>query len=108
MTDIYDADFVIHSYGLAAAIEDGMLVEKFKHRWPQLSGGKPIVASTALDATVSDAGLIEIWNDYVHWRREVMPTLPIEDQMFETLMNGQRVWVLEDGAAFTLLYAEDY
>jgi hypothetical protein len=74
----------------------------------QMTDGKPIVVRMPLHTTVSEAGLIEVWNGYVHWRRYVMATLLIEDQRFETLMDGQRVWVLEDGAAFTLLYAEDY
>ncbi len=37
-----------------------------------------------------------------------MPTLPEEDQMFVTTMDGEKVWLLEDGAAFTMLYPEDY
>jgi fructose-specific component phosphotransferase system IIB-like protein len=28
--------------------------------------------------------------------------------MFATRMNGKKVWVIEDGAAFTLMYPEDY
>lgn len=74
----------------------------------QMTDGKPIVASTGLRESVSDAGLIEMWNDYVHWRTHVMATLPIEDRLFETTMNNGRVWVLEDGATFTMLRPEDY
>jgi len=37
-----------------------------------------------------------------------MATLPEEDQLFSTTMNGEKVWLLEDGAAFTMLYPEDY
>jgi hypothetical protein len=73
-----------------------------------MSGGKPIVATTHLAGNVSEAALIEIWNAYVTWRTDTMPTLPIEDQLFETTMNDARVWVIEDGSAFTLLYPEDY
>ena len=32
-----------------------------------------------------------------------MPKLREEDQMFNTKMNGETVWVIEDGQAFTLL-----
>jgi hypothetical protein len=99
---------VIHSYPLEIAIEDGMMVKKFENRWEQLSGGKPIVATTHLDDEVSDAGLMEIWNAYVVWRRDVMATLPVEDQMFETTMNDREVWILEDRTAFTMLFPEDY
>jgi len=50
----------------------------------------------------------EIWNEYVDWRKNVCATLPEEDQLFSTKMNGEKVWLLEDGAAFTMLYPEDY
>jgi hypothetical protein len=90
------------------AIEDGVLVEIFKNRWGQLSGGKPIVATAHLFAAVSLAGLLEIWNEYVHWRKHTAPTLPEEERLFTTTMNDHKVWVIEDGAAFTLMYPEDY
>ena len=99
---------VISVYSLEQAIEDGVLVEVFKNRWEQLSGGKPIVATSHLFSQVSLAGLLEIWNEYVDWKKNIMPTLPEEDQLFATTMNGKRVWLLEDGQAFTMMYPEDY
>ena len=102
-----DANVIVSST-LKQAIEDGVLVEIFKNRWGQLSGGKPIVATAHLFEEVSLAGLLEIWNEYVHWRKHVEPTLPEEERLFTTTMNDQKVWVIEDGAAFTLLYPEDY
>jgi len=102
-----DAD-VFSVYSLAQAIEDGVLVEVFKNRWQELSRGKPIVATIHLFNKVSLAALLEIWNEYVAWRKNIMPTLPEEDQMFVTTMNGDRVWLIEDGQAFTMMYPEDY
>ena len=99
---------VISVYSLEQAIEDGVLVEVFKARWQQLTQGKPIVATSHLFSQVSLAGLLEIWNEYVDWRKNVMPTLPEEDQLFVTTMNSENVWLLEDGDAFTMLYPEDY
>jgi hypothetical protein len=99
---------VISVYSLEQAIEDGNLVELFKHHWQELSDGKPIVATIHLFTQISAAGLFEIWNEYVAWRKNVMPTLPEEDQMFVTTMNGNKVWLIEDGAAFTMMYPEDY
>jgi hypothetical protein len=99
---------LISVYSLERAIEDGVLVEVFKNRWQELSQGKPIVATSHLFSQVSLAGLLEIWNEYVKWRTNVMPTLPEADQMFVTTMDGEKVWVLEEGAAFTMLYSEDY
>jgi len=99
---------VVSVYPLERAIEDGVLVEVFKNRWQELSQGKPIVATRHLFGQVSLAGLLDIWNEYVEWRANVMPTLPEADQMFVTTMDGEKVWLLEDGAAFTMLYPEDY
>jgi hypothetical protein len=99
---------VIIEYTLEQAIADGVLVEIFKNRWQRLSGGKPIVATTHLFNEVSLAGLREIWNEYVVWREKTKPTLPEEEQLFVTTMNDNKVWVIEDGQAFTLMYPEDY
>jgi hypothetical protein len=104
----FDDVQVISAYTLKQAIEDGVLVEIFKNRWLELSDGKPIIATAHLFDEVSLAGLLEIWNEFVTWRKNVMPTLPEEQQLFHTSMNGKKVWVMEDGAAFTLMYPEDY
>ena len=97
-----------YTYVFDQAVADGVLVEVFKPRWPQLSGGKPIVASAGVFQELSLAALQEIWNDYVVWRREVLPTLPEADQLFTTRMNDRTVWVLEDDVAVTILYPQDY
>ena len=55
---------IITIYTLDQAVADGILVEIFKNRWPQLSGGKPIVATVHLFNEVSLAGLFEIWTDF--------------------------------------------
>lgn len=99
---------VIYEYTLQQAIDDGVLVEVFKNRWEQLTGGKPLVATSHIYGEISSAGLLEIWNEYVHWKKNIMPTLPEEEQMFVTSMNDKKVWVIEDGQAFTILYPEDY
>jgi len=99
---------VVYEYTLAQAIADGELVELFQNRWPELTGGKPLVATSHIYPEISLAGLLEIWNEFVEWRRKVMPTLPEEDQLFPTQMNSKRVWVLEDPQSFTITYPEDY
>jgi hypothetical protein len=106
--NIFDNADVISAYPLEQAIEDGVLVEIFKNRWEELSGGKPIVATAHLHSEISLAGLMEIWNEFVHWQKTVMPALPETDRLFHTTMNGQTVWVIDDEAAFTLMYPADY
>ena len=101
-------DTLIIEYTLQQAIADGVLVEVFKNRWQQLTHGKPIVATSHLFNEVSLAALFEIWNEFVEWRKNVMPTLPEAEQMFTTTMNGNKVWLIEDGQAFTMMYPEDY
>src|SRR5512147_1561298 len=105
---IFTDEDIIAAYPLAKAIEDGVLVEIFKNRWQELSGGKPILATARLFAAISLAGLMEILNEYARWRKTIFPGLPEVERLFETRMNGRNVWVIEDGAAFTLMYPEDY
>lgn len=95
---------VIAEYTLRQAIADGVLVELFKDRWQQLSKGKPIVATAHIFHEVSLAGLMEIWNEYVKkWANH-----PATNEPFITKMNGETVWVIDDGAAITIMYPEDY
>lgn len=105
---MFDPDDVISAYSLQQAIEDECLVEIFKDKWGQLSGGKPIVASAGVFEDISVAGLLEIWNEYVVWKKKVMPALPEEERLFSTKMNMRSVWVLEDEVGYTLAYPEDY
>lgn len=101
-------DTIDSVYSLERAIEDGVLVEVFKNRWAQLSAGKPIVATRHVIAAFSLAALRETWNDYVVWMTAVKETLPEAEQLFTTRMDGETVWVIEDGAAHTIMYPEDY
>ena len=107
ISDFKDKNIIV-SYTLQQAIADGVLVELFKNRWVDLSGGKPIVVTAHLYGEVSLAGLLEIWNEFVEWKHKVEPTLKEEDRLFKTSMNLKTVWVIEDGQAYTLLYPEDY
>src|SRR4051812_33308894 len=98
---------MIYEYTLEQAIEDGELVELFKNRWDTLTSGKSLVATAHIYNNLSLAALQEIWNEYIIWRKQIMTTLPEEEQMFHATMNGAKVWVLEDVQAFTILYPED-
>lgn len=102
-------DFVIvHGYGLEQAIADGLLVPIFENRWSELSSGKPIVMTAAIANEFSLAAMQEVWNAFVHWRRDIMPTLPEDEQLFSTTINDSAIWVIDDGVAFTVLFPEDY
>jgi len=85
----FDDIEVISAYPLDRAVADGVLVEIFKDRWAELSGGEPIVATASLFNEISLAGLMDIWNEFAHWRKYYKPALPEEDQMFRTGMNDK-------------------
>lgn len=99
---------VISSYPWQQAVEDGLLVELLKHRWYELTGDIPLLATAHIFEEISLAGLMEIYNEFVMWRRDIMPTLREQDKMFVSTMNGNAVWLIEDGTTFTLMYPEDY
>jgi len=99
---------VVYEYTLQQAIADGELVELFKDRWEELTGGKPIVATRHIYTEFNESAFQYIWDMYVHWAKHVEPSLPEEERMFSTKMHDKTVWVIEDGQAFTILFPEDY
>jgi hypothetical protein len=99
---------VVYSYTLQQAFDDDVLSPLWENRWWQLTRGKPIVVTASVKADISEAGLVDIWNAYVRWRREVEPTLPDDERLFTTTVNSEQVWLIEDGQAFTILYPSDY
>ena len=99
---------LISVYPWQQAVADGQLVEILKHRWPELTGGKPLLATISIYEAFSLAAIMEMWNEYVRWVQTIMPTLREQDKMFTTMMNGETIWLIDDGATFTLLYPEDY
>lgn len=105
---IFDPDEVITIYSLEKAIEDGVLVEVFKKRWNELSGGKPIVASINVYENVSREELEEVWNRFVFWQKYVRHKLPEEERLFSTEIDAFAVWVIDDRVCYTILYPEDY
>jgi hypothetical protein len=106
--NIFDDADILSRYPLDQAIKDGLLVEIFQNRWPELSNGKPIVATAHIFHEISLAGLMEVWNEFVQWRKTIMPTFTEAERLFHTTMNGETVRVIEDAAAYTLMYPEDY
>ncbi len=99
---------VIAEYSLQEATEDGVLVKIFIDAWDRLSGGKPIVMTAAIAEDLTREQLMQTWNEFVFWHRHIQPLVPEKEQMFTTTINERTVWVIEDSAAFTILYPEDY
>jgi hypothetical protein len=99
---------IISKYTWEQMVADGDAVEILKHRWPELSSGKPILATTHLFNEISLAGLMECWNDFVIWKATVEMTLPVAERMFTTEMNCKTLWIIEDSETFTMMFPEDY
>jgi hypothetical protein len=101
MCDYEDMD-VISRYTKQQAVEDGVFVEILRFH------GRPVLATAHIAAELGVAELRAIWNEFRHWDAAVKPALPEEEQMFSTGANGKKVWVIEDGESFTIMYPEDY
>lgn len=98
---------IIHTYTLAEAIEDGVLIPVIVDRI-RLIPPQPIIVMTVSVAEAIDRdGLQSIWDAYCAWFATAH-LLPEEDQLFTCQVDGQTVWVIEDANAITFLLPEDY
>ena len=97
---------VIVTYTQKQAIEDGILAKLCDIRWNGVI--KPYIATTHVLGDIGHDSAMEIWKEFVGWRTHVMPHLPEEDQLFYTGVDGEKVWIVEDGSAYTIMYPEDY
>jgi hypothetical protein len=105
MCDFEDIE-IISKYSISQAIDDGVLVKLCDIRFGIEI--KPFVTTSHLLEEVGKEKIMTVWDEYIQWRKTVMPRLKEEDQMFVTKVNGQKVWVIEDGAGFTAMFPEDY
>jgi hypothetical protein len=102
-------EWVIFEYPLDQAIDDGVL-----HRLGWVDG-KPLIGTAGIVEDVPHEERQRLFAEFFRWQKEIEPTLndiePTlndEDRMFEALAsNGENVWVIDDGAAITLLYPSD-
>jgi hypothetical protein len=97
---------IIAMYTLEQAIDDGVLAKLCDIRCNGVT--KPYIATTHVLEDIGRDGAMEIWKEFADWRTSVMPTLPEEDQLFYTGVDGRKIWIIEDDAAYTIMYPEDY
>src|SRR5215207_3608046 len=94
---------IIGAFTLEKAIADGALVPL---GW---ADDLPVIATAAIMADLAEDERQRLFVEFFGWERDVEPTLPEEDRLFAAKAgNGQTVWVINDGAAITLLYPSDY
>jgi len=99
----HEGEHVIFAYTLAEAIDDGVLQQL---GWVQ---GKPLIGTAAIVEDVPAQEREGLFRDVLRWQVETEPGLAEEDRMFvATASTGETVWVIDDGAAMTLLYPSDY
>jgi hypothetical protein len=93
---------IISRYTRAQAVDDGVLVEVLHYN------GKPVMATTNLSDGLGADGLLDIWYEFRDWKERGEARLAEEDRLFSTKNKGKKVWVIEDGEAFTIMYPSDY
>jgi hypothetical protein len=103
---IFEDVEIIDSYPLNQALADGMLIKLCDIRFGIEI--KPLVVTAHLLDSIGRDKVMQVWDEYVTWRQEIMPKLAEADQMFVTKVDGKKVWLIEDGATFTVLFPADY
>jgi hypothetical protein len=93
---------IISKYTCQDAIEDGVLNEVYHWR------GKPVVSTAGINQDFELSEILTIFNRFKDWKKNVEPTLAEEDRLFSTEANNAKVWVIEDGESYTILYPHEY
>lgn len=94
---------VIYRYSLNDALADGVLCQI------GMRGPQPIVATAAVMQDLPIEEVRQVVEAFVAWQRYVEPGLIEEERLFKVkASNEELVWVIDDGAAVTVLYPRDY
>jgi hypothetical protein len=93
---------IISRYTLGQAIMDGVLVRIATYQ------GKAVVATSHILEHISKDDLLEVFHEFCEWDMYTRPELAEEDQLFHMEWNGRKVWVIESGESYTLMFPEDY
>lgn len=101
MCDFEDID-IISRYTRAQAVDDGVLVQVL--RW----NGKPVMAQRICQMILGRTNCWIIWHEFRDWKEREEAKLGEEDRLFSTQKKGKKLWVIEDGEAFTIMYPSDY
>jgi hypothetical protein len=106
MSKLEEFENLVSTYRLEEAIKDGFVAKLCYVLWN--GRYKPYVATAHVLEDIGKDGALEIWKEFAQWRSWVMPRLPEEDQLFVTGVDSRTIWIIEDDAAYTIMYAEDY
>jgi hypothetical protein len=106
MSKLEDFENLVLTYRLEEAIKDGIVAKLCYVLWN--GRYKPYVATANVLEDIGQDGALEIWKEFAQWRSQVMPTLPEEDQLFYTGVEGRTICIIEDDVAYTIMHLEDY
>lgn len=96
-------DELIFHYSIEEALEDGVL---HLEGW---LGRRPLVATHGVVTDLPPDERQAQFQAFFRWQQEIEPMLPTEERLYHaTATTGARVWVIDDGAAITLLYPHEY
>ena len=84
------------------AIDDGKLVGVLS--W----NGRPVMATTEITDDFGLDELLKIWHKFLAWKDTEEQNLPAEERLFSIKMHDRKIWVIEDGGAYTILYPDQY
>ena len=101
MCDFEEID-IISRYTRQQAVQDGVLVQILSYK------AKPVMATSHINSELGLSELLDVWHEFRLWKTQTEPGLPEEERLFHTVHQEKKVWVIEDGEAFTIMYPEDY
>ena len=93
---------IISKYPRDEATKDEMLNEVF------YSEDKPVVSTIGINQDFKLDEILAIFYQFKDWKEKVEPGLPEEDKLFSTNTRNGKVWVIEDGEAYTVMYPHEY
>jgi hypothetical protein len=101
----------IYSYTLKQALDDGVLESMILDLDPamlEMVKGKVLVMTVGVAYELTAEERQTVWELYCHWREHTLPTLAAEEQLFSTSIRKYKVFVIEDGVAFTAMLSSEY
>ena len=93
---------LISKYTKEDAVKDGILSELL--RWNDF----PVMVTTSVRDDFRYVDLLNVWHQFLAWQDTEGRKPQKEDKIFTAVLNGKKIWVMEDIDSFTILYPSDY
>ena len=93
---------IISKYTRQQAVEDGVLSEVLN--W----NGFPVMATSGVREDFGLGELLVIWHKFLAWKDQKESKLPEEERLFSMKVKEKKIWVMEDGDGYTIMYPDEY